>query len=787
MLGTIFKPLLILLAVLILGFAALICYYAQEVQDYSQLAHYNPPTATRIYTIDGKLMSKYSSEYRIFVPIAAIPSSLINAFIAAEDKNFYVHGGIDLWGAIRALVFNIINIVQNKRLQGASTITQQVVKNFLLSSERSLKRKIKEAILAYQISKVFSKEQILELYLNQIYLGNGAYGVAAAAQTYFNKLIDDLTVPEMAILAALAKSPSGCNPGRYPARAEERRNYVLNRMLEDGYINRSVALRAASEPIILHKRDEKEIIRASYYAEQVRSEAIRMLGKEQFYKGGLTIITCLDSSLQQFAEDSFIGAIKAYDHRYGYRHAIGKIDLEDWQATLSNFLRPPGLLEYQLAVVLRIKGLRAIIGLADGQESYIPASEIKWTNRELKNVLKAGDVIAVAAVKQHYALRQIPAINGGLIAMNYYTGQVLAMVGGYDFAASKFNRATQAMRQPGSTIKPFVYLAALERGIEPNSIYADQAIEISQGRGMPKWCPKNIKGDYLGNMTMRRGLELSRNLVTVRVAQAAGLDHFLNLVKRLGISSNIGRHYATTLGALETTLEKLTNAYAIVARGGRAITPQYIEVIKDREGKILYQRNTQHYAHANQNEGQIAPEVMISQAPRLIDEVASYQLTSMLEGAVVRGTAKSAASLNHILAGKTGTTNNNFDVWFIGYSATPSIVLGVYMGHDNPSSLGSRATGATAALPAFVNFMQQALKGQPNLPFIVPKSVLLKQIDLHSGFNSSGPGSIVEAFRLHNQYLPSVHMGDDQYIPEDIFEHLKTENNLRLIEEGGLY
>ncbi|MGX6960334.1 MAG: penicillin-binding protein 1A [Rickettsia endosymbiont of Pentastiridius leporinus] len=735
--------------------AYIIYYYARELPDYSQLASYYPPSVTRIYSRDGKLMEEYAFERRVFVPINSIPNSLKESFIAAEDKNFYSHQGLDLFGIVRAALLNISNILHHRRVEGASTITQQVVKNFLLTNEVSLQRKIKEAILSYMISQVFTKDQILELYLNQTFFGRGAYGVAAAAQNYFNKSVEELTIAESAFIAALPKAPSNLNPERNYDRVKARRDYVIMRMFEDSYITQDAAKEAINTPITLQKRDPNEIVKADYYAEQVREEVIKMLGsKEEFYTAGLTIITSLDAKMQKFAEESLRKGLREFDRKRGFRKPIATISIDNWQEELKNLPNPLSLLEYKLAVVLDVMDTQGEIGLQDGMKSKIPISEMKWARSELKSVKKLltkGDVIVVEPIKNDgYSLRQIPEVNGAIMVANPNTGQVLASVGGYDFSNSKFNRATQALRQPGSLSKTFVYLAALENGVKPNQIFNDAPIEISQGPGMPSWRPKNYEGKFLGAITMRSGLEKSRNIVTVRVATSVGLTKIVDIIKRFGINYNPQKVYSMVLGSIETTLARMTNAYAMIANGGKKVTPHFVELIKDRNGKVIYRRDDRECSSCNVSDNDLESSVLeIPKAEiyRVTDEASDYQITSLLTGVVDRGTAYSAKKLGKIIGGKTGTSNDSKDTWFIGF--TPKIVVGSYVGYDLPRSLGKRATGSSVVLPIFIDFMSNAYKDEPSLPFKIPDSIKLIAVDRATG-KITPSGSIMEAFKVNN-------------------------------------
>lgn len=782
------------------GIIFLLYYYSKDLPDYSQLANYYPPSVTRIYSKDGKLMEEYAAERRIFVPISSIPRFLIEAFISAEDKNFYEHPGIDIISIVRAAVLNISNIVHHRRVEGGSTITQQVVKNFLLTSEVSIERKVKEAILSYRISRVFTKDQILELYLNQTFFGKGAYGVAMAAQNYFNKSMEDLTIAEAACIAGLPKAPSTLNPTKNYARVKERRDYVIMRMLEEGYIKPQTAKEAIESPIILKKRGSNETIKADYYAEQVREEVINRIGnKADFYTQGLTIITSLDPHYQKAAENALRYGLREYDQKQGFRGKVASVNSNNWHDDLKKVARPAGLLEYQLAVVLNILDNKVEIGLEDGSKSQILLADMKWATANLKSaktILHAGDVIIVEKIKTEgkvpegkvppktgvkldgYALRQIPAVNGGIIVMNPTTGQVLASVGGYDFTVSKFDRVTQALRQPGSLSKTFVYLAALENAIQPNQVFEDGPVEISQGVGMPVWRPKNYKGDFLGLITMRTGLEKSRNLITVRVARAIGLNKVVELIKRFNINSEPKKVYSMVLGSLETTLEKMTTAYAIIANSGNKVTPHFVELIKDRNGKVIYRRDTGQCANCRVATADLANSVPPIISPpnyqMITDEGSNYQITSFLTGAVERGTATAAKKLGKVIAGKSGTTNESKDTWFVGF--TPKIVVGTYVGYDTPKTLGQRATGSSVALPIFINFMEEAYDA-PSLAFKIPDTIKLLPVDIKTGKITTF-GNLKEAFKINDipafDQLDEVENDGEQ---DDAFSNMPKEED----------
>jgi penicillin-binding protein 1A len=749
-----------------------IYHYISDLPDYSQLKQYYPASTTRVYSADGKLIEEYAKEHRIFVPITNIPKSLKQAFIAAEDKNFYSHEGIDITSIIRAFFNNIPRILTNRRVEGGSTITQQVVKNFLLTSERSLERKIKEAILSYRITQAFSKEQILELYLNQIYLGKGAHGVASAALSYFNKSVEELTLNESAVLASLPKAPSQYNPERDYNRAFERKNYVLARMYDDGYITEEQARTAMSEPITLVKFDKVETLDAEYYAERVREEVVNMFGEEYFYTAGLSIFTCADSKLQKAAADALRFGIRKYDMKRGYRGALQNIETKNWLENLKLVPIPVGVREYKLAVVLSVSEDNAQIGLRDGTTSQIFLKDTKWaaTNlQSMQKILKIGDVVVVDKELKNYVLRQIPDVNGGIMVVEHKTGKVLAAEGGYDYKVSKFDRTTQAQRQPGSLIKTFVYLTAIEHGAKPNDVFEDSPVEVNVGPGLPLWRPKNFSEDFLGPITLRQGLEKSRNTVTVRVGQFAGWGNIASTIKHFGIVNQLPLviRPSMVLGALETTLSQMTMAYSAIANGGRSVETHYIELIKDRKGNVLYKRDYTDCAECrayavDKDKNPIPPTVAIPQGERLIDEGRAYQMISLLMGVVQRGTAQSAKHLKQIIAGKTGTSNQAKDTWFVGF--TPKITVGTYIGYDTPRSLGKRASGATIALPVFVNFMENAYNDQLALDFVAPDSINFAMVDYNTGKLSTQKDAVLEAFTA------------EQFRKEDRGKSLEEEN-----------
>ncbi|MCM2343802.1 MAG: penicillin-binding protein 1A [Alphaproteobacteria bacterium] len=725
-----------------------ISYYGQDLPDYSQLKEYQPPVLTRLYAGDGRLMAEYAKEKRVFMPIDTIPDLLKHAFIAAEDQNFYVHEGVDFFAIANAAVGNL---ARGGRPRGASTITQQVAKNFLLTNEVSYKRKIREALLAFRMEKALSKDRLLELYLNEIYLGEGAYGVAAAALNYFNKPLEDLAIEEMAYLAALPKAPNNYNPERHLERATERRDWVIGRMQADGYISAEEATAAKAKPLSV-TRTEIRPVDAPYFAEEVRRELAEQYGEQSLYGGGLAVRTTVDPRLQDTAERALQNGLMAYDRRWGWRGPVTTLpSLKDWGDELAKIQRPSAMLaNWDLAVVLEINVDSATLGLPDGGRGTLPLKNVSWAKKRLaqggfgpepttlRQVVSTGDVLMVEAApeesnKTAYALRQIPRVNGALVALDPHTGRVLAMQGGWSHKQSVFNRATQAKRQPGSAFKPFVYLTALEKGFTPATLILDAPIVIDQGPGMPKWRPTNYKGEYFGPTTLRIGVEKSRNLMTVRLAHFLGMDAIIETVKKFGVVEKMEPHLAYSLGAGETTVLRMTTAYAQLVNGGKKITPTMIDRIQDRHGVTIYrhdQRPCENCGPLLEWNNQYTP-IIPDNREQLTDPRYAYQMTSILEGVVERGTAVRLKDLGYPLGGKTGTTNESRDAWFVGFTA--DLAVGVYVGFDNPESLGKRETGSSLAVPIFREFMETALKDVPPTPFRVPPGIKQVQINAATG------------------------------------------------------
>ena len=722
--------------------------YGFDIPDYKSLATYEPPVTTRLYAGDGQVMMEYAAEKRIFVPEDKIPEMVKQAFISAEDKHFYSHPGIDILGIVRAVFTNVINYAKGKRLVGASTITQQVAKNFLLTSERSLVRKIKEAVLAYRISRAFSKEHVLELYLNEIYLGNRAYGVAAAALNYFNKSLSELTLEEAAYLAALPKGPNNYNPKKRYDAAVTRRNWVIGRMAEDGYITEEEAAAAQAKPLVTVDRKYGYLKDSEYFSDEVRRVLSKSLGEDAVFEGGLMVRTTVDPQLQELATKVFRRGLINYDRRHGYRGATANISLNgDYQAELKKTAMPAGAEKsWEKAVVLSVSPAEAKVETAAGKQGVIGIKSLAWARRTLKeqrvgeaprkvsDVLKKGDVIYVEQSKEgFYELRQVPNVEGAMVVMDPHNGKVLAMVGGFSFNKSQFNRATQAYRQTGSTFKPVVYAAALELGYSPTDLILDAPFVLDQGVGLPLWKPSNYSKGFSGLTTLRQGIEKSKNLMTVRLAQDVGMEKVASMAKRLGVDDNLPPLLSMSLGADDTRLIDMVTAYAVFVNGGKKVTPYLIEQIQDRYGKSLFRNNDSHCIGckvAHFDPAAPVPEIT-DDREQVLDELTAYQMVSILQGVVQRGTGARLSRLGKTLAGKTGTTNDTKDAWFIGFS--PDMVAGIYVGFDEPRTLGRVETGAAAALPIFYDFMAEALKDKPNLEFRVPKGIRFVRVNPKTG------------------------------------------------------
>ena len=755
----------------------------RQLPDHGYLLEYEPPMQTRVYAGDGLLLAEYGRERRFHVAYDAIPDRIIHAFLSAEDQNFFQHDGIDPRGILRAVAHNVSNLIEGKRLVGASTITQQVAKNFLLSREVSFERKGKEILLAFSIERALSKERILELYLNEIYLGFGSYGIAAAAFNYFNKSLNELTIAEVAYLAALAKGPANYHPVREQTRALNRRNWVISRMHQEGYISELEAIIAHSAPLKAEAQRKwgAQLFGAEYFVEEVRRKLHDQYGASNLYEGGMLVRSTLSPRLQGIAQEALRSGLVAYDRRHGWRGELANISANEnwqknWQIALGNIPVPKDLAPWRLAVVLEVAADKASIGLlnrqrAEGVEKgIIPFKEVEWaapwikgqrTGRQPKkvsDVLEPGDVIYAEALEEgaddapvRYTLRQLPEVNGALIAMDPFTGHVLAMQGGFSHALSEFNRAQQALRQPGSAFKPFVYALALEKGYTPASILLDAPVAIDPGQGLDIWKPENYTRKFYGPSTLRKGIEHSRNVMTVRLAHAMGINNVARELRDFDLVEHFPPLLSMALGAGESSLMRMVSGYATFVNGGRKVEPTLIDRIQDRYGKTLYRFDSRRCLGCLKDSWRDSREpILYDDRPELMTPQTAYQLVSMLEGVVQRGTGRSLRSLPHPVAGKTGTTNEERDAWFLGFSS--DLVVGVYVGFDEPQPLGRRETGGRVAAPVFREFMARALEGQQPVPFRVPAGIRLMHIDATTGEQASpgSEGSILEAFKLND-------------------------------------
>jgi penicillin-binding protein 1A len=755
------------------GVAGLLWHYSQGLPDYSQLKDYEPRVMTRVHAADGSLLAEYAKERRLYIPIQAVPSLVKNAFIAAEDKNFYQHPGIDASGIARAALLYIQNYGSGRHPQGASTITQQVAKNFLLTNEVSFNRKIKEMLLALKIERTYSKDKILELYLNEIYLGFGAYGIAAASLLYFDKSVHELTIAEAAYLAGLPKGPNNYSPFRRHDEAVARRNYVIERMVEDGFISAADGAKAEKEPLTVKVRPpDTHVFAAEYFAEEVRRYLLEHYGETKLYEGGLSVRTTLDPKLQVLARKTMVNGLVNFDESKGYRGAITKIDTAgDWGAKLAEVKSLSDIEPWHMAVVLEVTDQSARIGLQPPRDpggavvktrqvGVVPLAGVKWAKpasgpsrpiQRVTQVLSVGDVVYVEPMPEQgqYRLRQVPEISGAMVVEDPRTGRVLAMVGGFSFDQSQFNRATQALRQPGSSFKPIVYAAAIDNGYTPSTIIMDAPIEIDMGAGGGGiWRPENYGGQFYGPSTLRFGLEESRNVMTVRLAQDIGMPLIAQYAKKFGVYDQLPPFLSYSLGAGETTLLRMVTAYSMIDNGGRRVNPTLIDRIQDRYGHTIFRHDERQCEGCNATSWHDQPEpTLIDHRERVLDPMTAYQITSMMEGVVQRGTATVLRDIGKPIAGKTGTTNDEKDVWFIGFS--PDIVCGVYMGYDKPRKIAGNATGGHLAAPVVRDFLKIALADKPPIPFAMPKGIKLVRVDAKTGMRA-GPGDshvILEAFK----------------------------------------
>ncbi|MCF8495190.1 MAG: penicillin-binding protein 1A [Alphaproteobacteria bacterium] len=758
-------------------------YYGHDLPDYAQLKNYEPQIVTRLYAGDGRLMGEFAQEKRVFVSIDNIPDLVKNAFIAAEDQNFYKHEGVDLFAIVRAGISNLKNRGSGKRPVGASTITQQVAKNFLLTNEVSYERKVKEAILAYRMERAMSKDHLLELYMNEIYLGARAYGVAAAALQYFDKPLNELTIEEAAYLAALPKAPNNYHPVRHYEAALARRNWAIERMREDGYITREQAALAAQQPLKTIARDESRVVNAPYFTEEVRRLLAASYGEDSLYGGGLVVRSTIDPHLQDIAVRTLRDGLQAYDRRHGYRGPLQNLpSLDDWQSQLAQIKRPPAALkDWRLAVVLDSSTSSAKLGFADGPEGTLSLEHAKWARKYLNEgyaqgpeitavsqVVKAGDIVLVSPVgdkENAWELQQVPDVQGALVAMDPHTGRILAMQGGWTYDISEFNRATQAQRQPGSSFKPFVYLAGLDNGFTPATLILDAPFQIEDRPGH-FWNPTNYHDDYFGPTPLRVGIEKSRNLMTVRLAHHLGVEKISEYAKNFGITDNMPLHLSNSLGAGETTLLRMVSAYAVLVNGGKKIVPTFIDRIQNRYGGTIFRHDERECLDCGPRmkwQDQPTPEIPDTRE-QVADPRTAYQMVSILEGVVQRGTGAAIKTLGRPLAGKTGTTNESRDTWFIGFS--PDLVVGIFAGFDAPRSLGKRETGASICVPMFKSFMEEALKDVPLTPFRVPPGIRNVQINASTGARAQiGDQNVIwEAFVTGTEPTEDIFILDESGI-----------------------
>ena len=741
---------------------AILWAFSNKLPDYKFLKSYKPPVSSKVYAGEGQLVSDFSKEKRIFVPYNAVPPKVINSFLSAEDKNFFSHPGVDAKGVIRATINNISNVIYSKRLEGASTITQQVAKNFLLSNEVSINRKIKEAILAFRIERALSKKRILELYLNQIYLGQGAYGIASASLEYFNKPISELNYAEAALLAALPKAPSKYNPYKNPELAKFRRNLVLKNLLDNNYLKNEDYIKLINTKIELKKRKKIFLEDTRYYVEDIRKYVVDKFGFERVYKKGLNIKTPLNLELQKIATVSLRKGLERYDRRKGWRGPLtNKKNLDDWNNDLEKYKLEKSI-GWQLAIINKVNKFNTLIKTIEDEAGVIDYENISWTKKEFDELFKKGDVIYVKKIKNDkYELKQLPKVNGGIVVMDPFTGRVYALSGGFSFKKSEFNRASQALRQPGSAFKPFIYALALENNFSPNTLILDAPLVLEQGSDLKMWKPENYGKKFYGPSTLRMGLEKSRNLMTVRIAQEIGVDKIVNFTKQLGIYENPQELLSISLGSAETTLLKLTSAYCSFVNGGKKINPILIDRIQDSEGVTFFNTETRSCKDCDQISylSESIPKIS-DNFYQVISPQSAYQVTSMLEGVIKRGTGKRLRDLNLDIAGKTGTTNKNTDTWFVGF--TSKLVIGAYVGMDEPKSLGRYETGAKTAMPIFKDFVKKAVKKKDARPFKVAPGISMMVIESTTGkkANFGSKETIIEVFKKEKIDNDSISFGN---------------------------
>tara|TARA_B100000989_G_scaffold297691_1_gene284340 strand:+ start:1053 stop:3407 length:2355 start_codon:yes stop_codon:yes gene_type:complete len=747
---------LLLIFLIIVGFTSvfIIFYtlwrYSPELPSYESIINYKPNLSSRIYSSDGFLLKTFYTEERIFIPENRIPENIKHAFLASEDKNFYNHYGLDIIAIIRAILTNIININSNKRVVGASTITQQVVKNLLLSNELSYSRKIKEIILAIRIENILNKKDILELYLNDIYLGYGSYGIGSASLNYFNKSIYDLELHEIAFLAALPKAPNNYNPKKNYLKAVDRRNWVIDRMFANGFIKQQ-DLKYKNKPLEVYKRVDIEFLDADYYYEEIRKELFKKFGKQKLYSDGLIIKTALDSEIQKNANLSLIEGLIEYEKRQGWDGIIENTNLENF-LNKKNFYKNenPFYPKWQVVYIDNVNKKNIdVYNLSE--EKFKIDLDNQFNDWLLKVNFKKGDVIYVEKKNSTFIINQEPKVNGAIIVLDPYSGDILALAGGYSFNKSEFNRVTQAERQPGSAFKPIVYLAALKQGYSPSTLILDAPYVVDQGPGLPKWKPSNYTDEFYGLTTMRTGIEKSRNLMTVRLANRIGMDKILLMAENLNISKGLDNKLSMSLGSGVITLKDLTNAYAIIANGGKQIEPKLITSIYSKDGKKIFDTRLKKCIDCKLDKISLITKVpnLNENKNIILDPKFAYQITSMMEGVIKRGTAKKLSDLDVPIAGKTGTTNQNKDAWFIGF--TPDLVIGVYVGYDKPKTLGYKQTGSSVAVPIFKNLAKKIQINKNKKPFRIPSGISFVRIDPGTGKVSNDKDAINEPFILGSE------------------------------------
>ena len=773
------KVLFIGVFLLVISFATFVFFlwkFSPELPSYNELRNYNPSLASRIFTSDGLLLDKYYIQERIFIPIDRIPKNLIHAFISAEDKNFYDHIGIDFLALFRAIITNVIHKFSNKRMIGASTITQQVVKNLLLTSELSLERKFKEMILAIRIEKILNKKKILELYLNDIYLGYGSYGVASASLNYFNKSLNELSIEENAFLAALPKAPNNYDPKTKYTNALERRNWVLKRMYENKYIN-SNELLSKNNPIVVAERYEDKFQEANYFKEEVRKQLNNLLGKDALFKEGLIIKTSIDTSLQKILDNVLVNGLINQDKKYGWRGPINNFKEHLNENNFSKNIKNPFPKKWNLVEIVYI--FDKILTVRDKKNKFFKIN-LKSNNNNwlLKEDFFLGDMFFTEIINKELVIRQIPKVNGAIIAIDPHTGKVLALSGGFSFELSQFNRATQAKRQSGSAFKPFVYISAIKEGYNPSTLILDAPYVVDQGPGLPKWKPSNYTDKFYGISTMRTGIEKSRNLMTIRLSDKIGMRKILQTANDFKIDKYMNDNLSMSLGAGSITLIDLTNAYAMIVNGGKEIKPTLIVSVHNKSGKQIVNNENKYCKNCQQNDSAIDYQIpkIISSQKSILDPRIAYQITSMLEGVILRGTGKKIATLKTPLGGKTGTTNDNKDAWFIGFS--PDLAVGVFVGFDQPKSLGYKQTGSAVAVPIFKKFIEEANINKNKVPFRIPSGLSFVMVDPSTGLASKNFGGILEPFII----------GTEPYNRENVkkLDSLSSINNNSISGTGSL-